>query len=842
MRVTGAGYGRSHVYQQGEGRQYNIAGDYIVGSEPLPWLGTPDEWPRISTLDPLEVGVHRAAVSGGTALPPYCLRDVEAELERLVAEQGQSEVGMAVLLIGDSTSGKSRMAYELLVRHFGKLRALLPEDNAELRQGASALANTTERCILWLDDLERFVGTDGLSPGLLRFALRRRHIVMATIRSERFRRLNPYFSEREVESHDHADVARGLFDIFMQFHVSRIWSEEERARAAQMGDDRLQQALKDPRIGVSEYLAAGPAMMQALEVATGPGGNPRGVALVRCAIDLSRAGLFSGVPKQLLQLLHEDYLQALGGDLLSPEPFESALSWALARRLGVTSLLRQAGGPDRYLPFDYLVDAVERAAHAPWQAPESLWETVERLATSGEEASSDDIAFAALGHGQALRAERIWSARRQAGDDLATEHLGMLYAGQGRMPEAAEYLTEAAGKGSPTAAFRLGIFHEDQGDVQSAEQAFKLATSRGDTHAAAHLAFLLQARGDIREAEALFRSSLEVEEEAQAGLGRLLAETGRTDEALQTLRAFADRGSISARLSLGALLAEDEQYDEAAAVWESCVQETELAAFNLAMLYLRREKLLEAKRWFDLAKARGYEDDAFEGALYAEEKDFEKAEAPLRRAVEQGRAGAVQNLMLLLNDTQRRSEAIEVGRAHAEKGEKVHGLLGRLLIEDGDADAARRVWQDGVEHGEPSSAYELAVLYRQQERTSEAEEMLHLSAEGGQDLAACELGKLLWDRGDRALAEVWLLKAESQGHAHASCLLGSFHLEVGAEELAEKHWRRAVDRGHLDAAQRLARLLAKQGKPGEAAHWRRRGQGVLQGKAGRKARKKRKRR
>ena len=73
--------------------------------------------PKVREItDPVVLGTHRAAPadgeSGDTArsaeAPPYIPRDQDSELRELLAAGG------FVLLVGDSTAGKTRMAFEAL--------------------------------------------------------------------------------------------------------------------------------------------------------------------------------------------------------------------------------------------------------------------------------------------------------------------------------------------------------------------------------------------------------------------------------------------------------------------------------------------------------------------------------------------------------------------------------------------------------------------------------------------------------------------------------------------------------------------------------------------------------
>ena len=70
--------------------------------------------------------------------------------------------GGFVLLIGDSTAGKTRAAFEAMTATLAGHLLICP---AGVDAVAIALTRTAQerQCGLWLDDLERFLGTGGLS-------------------------------------------------------------------------------------------------------------------------------------------------------------------------------------------------------------------------------------------------------------------------------------------------------------------------------------------------------------------------------------------------------------------------------------------------------------------------------------------------------------------------------------------------------------------------------------------------------------------------------------------------------------------------------------------------------
>ncbi|MGW4524998.1 hypothetical protein [Amycolatopsis sp. NPDC004378] len=122
---------------------------------------------RVRDLDdPVLLRVHpaaplRACISGQSAdrVPPYVLRDCQRELWESVADGG------FVLLVGDSTAGKTRAGYEAVRAVLADHVLLAPTTRESLGTVLPAVL-AQRQCVVWLDDLERFLGADGLTAAM----------------------------------------------------------------------------------------------------------------------------------------------------------------------------------------------------------------------------------------------------------------------------------------------------------------------------------------------------------------------------------------------------------------------------------------------------------------------------------------------------------------------------------------------------------------------------------------------------------------------------------------------------------------------------------------------------
>jgi len=251
--------------------------------------------------DPLLLGVHPSvAVSGDpdSRVPSYVARDVDTDLRSALQRGG------FVLVIGDSAAGKTRSAYEAIQAELPSYRLLFPRRAESLRALARAGYKFPDETVIWVNDLERYLGGEGLDRLLLERILGSGHhvVVLATLRlavygaylrgesggagSAEFTR-----PAREIVEAVHAPIQLGSFGA----------GELRRARAS--NDLRVRLAAENARNGsVTAYLADGPALVEIWQAAWPY--RPVAAALVAAAVDLRRAGMTRPIARDLLVRLY----------------------------------------------------------------------------------------------------------------------------------------------------------------------------------------------------------------------------------------------------------------------------------------------------------------------------------------------------------------------------------------------------------------------------------------------------------------------------------------------------------------------------------------------------------
>src|SRR6266851_751015 len=128
--------------------------------------------PRVCEVtDRALLGIHPAIPLPGEELtlsqefPLYVLRDVDPDLDAWISNHRVS--GGFLLLVGPAAAGKTRTAYELVHRTIGDWRLFMPASATQLT-GYIESTDDTDDLIVWLNDIENFLGPDGLASAIVR--------------------------------------------------------------------------------------------------------------------------------------------------------------------------------------------------------------------------------------------------------------------------------------------------------------------------------------------------------------------------------------------------------------------------------------------------------------------------------------------------------------------------------------------------------------------------------------------------------------------------------------------------------------------------------------------------
>ncbi|MFD9007850.1 tetratricopeptide repeat protein [Streptomyces sp. NPDC059552] len=521
----------------------------------------------VRDADPVLLGVRQARSSAGRGpFPSYVERDTDEELDSALLAAARR--GGLVLLKGDSTAGKTRTAFEAMTRVLPDLRILHPPREslfASCVADARAEAERGGQCLIWLDELEYFLGPGRLDHESLKQLVDCRSILLATMRQSAYDGRTPQGrgqATAEVEdAYARGSVGNPVLKAAYTVSLPRVWSPAEVERAQASSDSRLAEAVRHhQRYGIAEYVSAGPLLWDRWVNSRYVGGNPRGHALVSCAVDLARAGLSSAIPSAVMASLHTRYLDGEADTLLSPEPFEEAMTWATENQVGVSRLLLRVG-TEGWRPFDYLVDTLAQDSAAK-PVPANVREAAVHLASSPEEQHTVGLAC--------HRADRLdlavmaFTRSAESGHVEAMLQLGWILVDQDKEGAAEKWWSQAARAGNARGMLNLGVRHSRKGRPRKAEKWWRRALDAGLPEAASKLASLVEARGENAEAERLWERALEARvADALFYFALKAANAGDSDEAVRLYQEAGRQGHRESVTNLAQLHLRQGQLDEA---------------------------------------------------------------------------------------------------------------------------------------------------------------------------------------------------------------------------------------------------------------------------------------
>jgi tetratricopeptide (TPR) repeat protein len=596
--------------------------------------------PRVRAVGLDQLRVHAAQVQ-----VPYIERDQQDKLEEAVGP------GKAALVVGHSMSGKTRLAAEVVKRKFPDAALIAVESGKALRELVDGGLNPAG-VVVWLDDLERFLGTDGLTVGLLNRLTTGGAIVVATIRVEQRETYRPQ-----------SELWPPEWEILQRF--SEI-SLQRRLTGLELG--RVRGTVNDPGVlaavdhyGLAEYLGAGPEALDKFE--KGEIANPVGQALVRAAVDWRRVGLTRPVSQQVLTTSLPTYLTDRPDVPRTKQAIAEGLAWATRKINETIALLGQvfaSSDEPVFEAFDYLIDQLIRTSTP---VPDPMWFFALEQAESAELRA---VGLAAEQAGELTVAETAWRRAVEEGDPktapISAVLLGsLLHNRLGNLEGAIAVYQRAIDSFTPLeidaasvketkdayqwaiyvahatatlwAAYGLGRALRDLGNLKDAIATFQWVSDSGEAPvaslAAIDLGALLREAGDIEGARTAYQQARDCDDAelasiAACGLAQVLSELGNLEGAIAAYQQASDSGEAPvaslAAFNLGVLLGEAGDIEGAEAAYQRAIDsgDAELAAgaaYNLGRLLEKRGDMERAEAAYQRAIDSGHPDHTSEAAV-----------------------------------------------------------------------------------------------------------------------------------------------------------------------------------------------------------------------------------
>ncbi|WP_090944591.1 tetratricopeptide repeat protein [Nonomuraea jiangxiensis] len=778
--------------------------------------------PTVEESDPIALGVHPAIALDLAAerpelsrrLPTYVPRDHDRLLRHVL---DSPEHPTLVMLVGTSSTGKTRSAYEAVASRLPDWTLRHPLHATDLL--AILEEGVEPRTVLWLNESQiYFEGDQGEAA-----AAEVRRLLTVTSDVVAIGSMWPEYwfaytrTPRPGTPDPHHQV-RALLENATKISVPDAFTPTELTNARQIAerDSRVATALTalDSGYGVTQTLSGGPDLMSRWQDAP----DPYKRAVVNAAIDARRLGHLGPLSAGLLRELSAASLNGPQRAAAAPGWFEDSLGYACEPLRGGISLLtgtsRTANRVEGYVLADF-IDQQGRAARRCSPVSDEMWGAL--AVHTGDADDLERLGASASRRGRYPQALALWRASFARGRLSAWSPLWQLLGQMGRSPEAEEVLRQAVGAGDVDAQRLLLALLRRTRSGGEMEQDLRELAAGGNAQAEHDLAILLHNSGRQQEAEQLLRTAFRRGDRSAARLlVILLQRLGRTGEA-EGIRRLLDGRPVEtpARrrtgLSRWQLLERDMR---AATAFPEAVS-------ALLRLLRRRRPGIDGERLRRRMMAGRFNDMGKELAgLFGEE--------PLRgealRALDDVRAAPEKDpslgvlLATLLLKSERQAEAELLLRRLVDLDYEALSALAGLLTESGRREECVEVLQAGIGPHGAKARYLLARVLRDLGREEESDRLLRSAAADGVDAATQELVRRLL-KGGQAAEAVDLVRAASRaGRAGLSRRAAVLLFNSGRTEEAMSLLRDAVvSCGNAEALPLLVVMLTRTGVAEEAA-------------------------
>lgn len=804
-------------------------------------------------------------------MPEYVPRAHDARLRKIVEPVAGS---LLVVLVGDSSSGKTRTLWEAakLLPSDWRIWQPMGFDPSQALLLALAADQIPPRTVLWLDDLQSLLwpasGEDGEKiaaglRGLLGDRSRGPVLVFGTLWREDWRTLT---ADPERDQPDGHSRARRLLASAETIRVPEKFSASDLDQLALVSatDPRLALAAAHADGRVTQFLAGIPELIRRFEMADDPAR-----ALITAALDMHRTAGATRLPEAFLGGAAPGYMDDHAWNFHGDEKFGEALAYATQPSRGVPGPLEPlrprpgdaVPAQPEYRLHDYLAerDRQYRRFIAP---PRTFWDSAARHITNpaillslAEDAErrhyyriADSLTrqAAALGNPAAMDrlarsliargcADEAFAWRQRAAEATAASEPRVLWSATrlaqdlqdlGKAEEATAWWHRAVSMVDP------GSMHDFGGALWQAGRTAEAATwltdmaSTGDARAAGALVQLLRHLGQYDDAIVWARKAIEMGDSyAQSSLPWLLEETGKVNEAIRLRESAAASGDADEMSALAELLERAGRTADAERWLHEAAGQGDYSAVSKLASQLQQAGQLDeaADLWTSLLEKTPVQSSHHRWIVKQRSDLLEKAGkfTEASRAwlpdAEAGDTAAMLDLSRLLARAGELDRAVEwARRAAAGNGLNARIQECQLLEQAGRLDEAIKEWQSAVRAGEHRAASYLAELLDRSGRSAEAGQWLGMAAEKGDSNAMLGLSARLARDGDEAQADQWLRRAVDANDLEAIRLLtGKLEKEGRYEEAARIQLSAAV-RGSYRELYAGIRLLRKVGKTEEA--------------------------
>ncbi|MFF3676259.1 tetratricopeptide repeat protein [Streptomyces sp. NPDC002120] len=751
----------------------------------------------VKDLDPYDLEVHHAiTMDGATGLPAYVERAHDVELHRTVAESAAGQSRLA-LLVGTSSTGKTRACFEAVQQLPDDWRLWHPIDPERPQAALADLSRVGPKTVVWLNEAHHYLlhpqHGEPIAAGLrtlLSDASRAPILVLGTIWPGA-----GYFEDLRVTPPPGAADPHAQARVLLAgrvLHVPPAFDSSEVAGIQRSQDPRLAAAARSAQDGkITQYLAAG-FELTSIYKAAAPG--PR--ALLDAAMDARRLGHPNSLPLPFLAAAAEAYLTDTEWDLLSDNWLEQSMAQ-------LTNAVKGARGP---------LHAQRRPRGATVTA-----------AGNGQAYRLADFLEA---HGRSSRRldavpALFWQAAAQHCDNEAAQRLALSAERRGLIEKACRLWANSGDYVQVATAL------ENLARGEEADAWYEFAASMGDILACRHRANHLARVGRLEDALVWFQRAAQAGDgDALQAAGNQLAAAGRLEDALEWFKDIGNAGATQAFVTAAHWLAAEGRLDEALEWCAHAIAAGEDSAISAAAR-LKEQAVLQvatasAVQPFTYPQVASDPEELLGwGGRLAHAGRIAEALPWFERAAAAGvGTKTLREVGWLLGDAGHVDEALTWLERAAQAGDPdALRTAGDQLAAAGRIDDAL-VWFDrAATSGDVRALRSAADVLAAARRLDEALTWFEKASDRGDSLALMMAAEWLLEAGRSTEALVRFQQASANGERHALRAAARLLVEAGYVEEALIWFERAAADGDVPSLRATARLLEAAGRMDEALIW-----------------------
>lgn len=344
-------------------------------------------------------------------------------------------------------------------------------------------------------------------------------------------------------------------------------------------------------------------------------------------------------------------------------------------------------------------------------------------------------------------------------------------------------LESSAKQGFVRSYFTLGRIYEDKFEFEKAQEYLKKGKDAGDMYATYSYEYNKKFSNEYKKMENLDKKLKDgsISKDEKKELGTLVLEVmSDYEKAYDILKEFISEGFSPALYAKGKILESEDKEDEAVQLYNQSFEKDKyyLSAFELASKLVNRSKdnYQLALQVLDAAKSDKSVVLGYQGFIYENMKDYEKAEDYYQKAIQKGDVDVMNYLGRLYETKNELKKAKNIYNKAYQLGSIPAGYRLAYVLEEIEAEKTKSKIKDNVR------------------KSKEAKQILEKLSENGDDYSTVDLS-LYYPEKDKNI-RILNLKAAAKLNSTAFYNLGVYYYTKNNKNKSKVYFRIAKDNGY----------------------------------------------